>query len=148
MLCDTGTKTPLTCENNNISKYEMFFVFNPLLCCVFFSYGCVDLWAAQEDKLAAFWLVGAGDEACCIQDMLEITDFFYVHECKWTERKPNIHQFKNEMRIYFDTLTGLTNRKAIRTVALYRALRSSLWFFIYPLTFFIYLFSTQSFWIL
>ena len=51
---------------------------------------------------------------------------YYVHKCKWTERKPNIHQFKKEMRIYFDTLTGIMNRKAIRTVALYRALRSSL----------------------
>ena len=51
---------------------------------------------------------------------------FYIHKCKWSERKPNIHKFKNEMKMYFETLIGLTNKKAIRTINIYKALKSSL----------------------
>lgn len=37
---------------------------------------------------------------------------FYIHKCKWTRTKPNITQFKVQMKSYFETLKGLSNPKA------------------------------------
>ncbi len=37
---------------------------------------------------------------------------FYIHKCKWSKRKPSISHFKVDLRIYFETLQGLSNRKA------------------------------------
>lgn len=47
---------------------------------------------------------------------------FYIQKCKWPARKPTFHHFKNEMRLYFETLKGLTNKKATRTLTVYKIL--------------------------
>ena len=47
----------------------------------------------------------------------------YIHKCKWSERKPNIHQLKSDIKLYFETLKGLTNKKAIQTLKIYNALQ-------------------------
>ncbi len=43
---------------------------------------------------------------------------------KWYHRDPNMHQFKNEIKIYIFTLEGLTNKKATRTIGIYKALKT------------------------
>lgn len=50
---------------------------------------------------------------------------FYIHKCKWSERIPNIYHLKADMKIYFETLKGLSNRKALRTMDIIKELNFS-----------------------
>lgn len=45
---------------------------------------------------------------------------FYIHKCKWFESIPNITHFMADIKIYFETLQGLSSRKTIRTMDIYK----------------------------
>lgn len=51
---------------------------------------------------------------------------FFIHKCKWSKKKPRIQEFKIEMVLYFKSLQGLKNKKAIKTLDIYKALNLSL----------------------
>lgn len=46
---------------------------------------------------------------------------YYIHKCKWAKKKPHIQQFKIENRHYIETLNGLKNCKALKTLEMCKA---------------------------
>ena len=43
---------------------------------------------------------------------------YYIHKCKWSEKTPRIEQFKAELSLYMDSLEGLHNFKAAKTLTI------------------------------
>lgn len=58
-------------------------------------------------------------------NLLILLGKYYIHKCKWSEIKPSISHFKIDLRNYFETLQGLSSRKAIRTLTILKKLNSS-----------------------
>lgn len=47
-----------------------------------------------------------------ILNLIILLGKFCIHKYKWSQRKPNITHFKTDMKIYFETLQGLSSCKA------------------------------------
>ena len=43
---------------------------------------------------------------------------YHIHECKWLEKAPRIEQFKTDLSFYMDSLEGLHNSKAAKTLTI------------------------------
>ena len=43
---------------------------------------------------------------------------YHIHKCKWLEKAPRVEQFKTDLSFYMDSLEGLHNSKAAKTLTI------------------------------
>ena len=120
------------CENSTESVCHLFY---DCICVRFFWLEIEYLFnmfyskKVQLKKKDVFLFYGKCDvenERIFILNLFILLGKYFIHKSKWAKKKPRIQEFKIEMDLYFKTLHGLKNKKATKTLDIYKTLNLSL----------------------